>query len=134
MDVRNCRRCGKIFNYVAGPHICPTCKDEIETQFQNVKEYIRDNPHAGINEIAENCDVNAQQIRQWVREERLIFDDDSPIGIECECCGAMIKSGRFCDKCKIDLARGLAGRDNKPEREETTKKNSKDNPRMRFLE
>lgn len=30
MNVVNCRRCGKLFNYIAGNKICPKCKEEIE--------------------------------------------------------------------------------------------------------
>ena len=26
MNLRNCSRCGKMFNYVAGPPICDVCK------------------------------------------------------------------------------------------------------------
>lgn len=134
MDVRNCRRCGKMFNYVSGPTVCPACKEEQEKQFQNVKQYIEDHDRATINEIAEECDVNPQQIRQWVREERLYFGDDSPVGIDCEGCGAIIKSGRFCEKCKNDLAKGLMEATRKPQVEPQYKKPSKDNPKMRFLE
>ena len=25
-DVRNCRKCGKIFNYIGGAPICPACR------------------------------------------------------------------------------------------------------------
>ena len=28
MNLRNCSRCGKMFNYVAGPPICDACKKE----------------------------------------------------------------------------------------------------------
>ena len=49
-----------------------------------------------------------------VREERLVFSDDSPVGLPCESCGVTIKTGRFCDKCKAELATGFrhaAGQD-----------------------
>ena len=29
-DIRNCRICGKIFNYVVGPVVCPRCKEKLE--------------------------------------------------------------------------------------------------------
>ena len=40
-DIRNCRICGKIFNYVMGPVVCPRCKEKLEEKFQEVKKYIR---------------------------------------------------------------------------------------------
>lgn len=107
MDVRNCRKCGKIFNYINGAPICPACKSNLESQFQEVKEYIRKNKEATIIEVSEECDVSTKQIRQWVREERLSFTNNSEIGIECERCGVTIKTGRFCNKCKHDMQHNL---------------------------
>ena len=57
-----------------------------------------------MTEVAEECDVSTRQIEQWVREERLYFSDDSPYGIGCERCGKIIKTGRFCDSCRNDMA------------------------------
>ena len=78
MDVRNCRGCGRLFNYLQGPHLCPACMQKLEEKFSQVKDYLEDNPHATIPEIAKDNDVSTRQIEQWVREERLYFSDDSP--------------------------------------------------------
>ena len=135
MNVKNCRKCGKIFNYIGGQVICPACNEASEKKFQEVKDYIREHPQMStIPEIAEACEVDANQVRQWVREERLTFGDDSPMGIECESCGDIIKTGRFCEKCKNDMAKGLidaAGLNKKPE---VAKKPARDAARMRFLD
>ncbi len=104
MEVRNCRSCGRLFNYLSGPNICPVCREEVEKKFGAVKEYIRANPGASIPEIAEANEVSTSQIKQWIREERLQFADDSPIGIECEVCGTTIKTGKYCQACKEKLA------------------------------
>ncbi|MCF0132075.1 MAG: flagellar protein [Pseudobutyrivibrio sp.] len=104
MDVRNCRGCGRLFNYLSGPDICPVCRDEIEKKYNNVKDYIRDNPGKNINEIAEDNGVTTSQIKQWIREERLQFSEDSSVGIECELCGANIRTGRYCEACKQKIA------------------------------
>ena len=78
-----------------------------ETKDELVKDYIEDNPRADMREISEKCDVSTRQIEQWIREERLSFSDDSPIGIACEVCGATIRTGRYCERCKNDLANRL---------------------------
>lgn len=106
MEVRNCKNCGRLFNYIGGTYrnLCPVCIDALEDKFQEVKKYVEDNPHCSMNEITEAMDVSPRQIEKWVREERLCFADDSPIGIACESCGKMIKSGRFCDACKNAMA------------------------------
>ncbi|MCR5478086.1 MAG: flagellar protein [Lachnospiraceae bacterium] len=107
MNARNCRRCGKIFNYVVGMPICPACKEAMEAKFQEVKEYIREHKGVGIQEVAEACDVDPQQIRQWLRDDRLEMTEDSAIMLNCEGCGTPIRSGRFCDKCKAQMLSGL---------------------------
>ena len=134
MEVRNCRKCGKIFNYVVGMPICPKCREKTEAKFQEVKEYIRANEGAGINQISEECDVEISQIHQWIREERLVFSDNSPIGVNCENCGTMIKTGRFCDKCKVQMINGLNNSIRRKPVEKSEKKDSRDNPKMRFFE
>lgn len=135
MNVKNCRKCGKIFNYIGGPQICPSCVENLEKKFNEVKDYINDHPDAAsIASVADACEVDVNQIKQWIREERLTFGENSVMGIECESCGAMIRSGRFCDKCKNDISRGLidaAGLNKK--KEPVIKKDQKDSPKMRFL-
>ena len=132
MDVKNCRDCGRLFNYITGPRICPSCRDKLEEKFQQVKEYIRDNPNIGMNDIARENEVPMQQIYQWVREERLIFSDDSMVTIDCENCGKSIRTGRFCDKCKDSMINNLNGAYKKPVMEPTKRKH--DGDRMRFLD
>ena len=135
MDVRNCKQCGKLFNYIGGPYrgLCPECIQKLEDKFVEVKEYIRENVQAGMAEVSEACDVSAKQIEQWVREERLCFADDSPIGLQCECCGTTIKTGRYCENCKSSMANRF---DNLYEKKAVAapKREPRENARMRFLD
>ena len=115
MNARNCKKCGKLFNYVAGPPICQSCKEKIEAKFQEVKEFVRLNRSATMKEIVAECGVEERQVENWVREERLVFASDSPIKLYCETCGAPIFTGRFCGKCKNDTANSLGAAGRKPE-------------------
>ena len=114
MNVRNCRKCGKLFNYISGMPICPACKDKLEEKFQEVKKYIRENRMADIKEVADECEVEVGQIQQWIREERLEFTADSPVKIPCENCGEMIRSGKYCEKCKREMTTNLSSVIEKP--------------------
>lgn len=107
MEVRACKTCKRLFNYITGPVRCPACADALEKKFQQVKQYIWDNKMASLQEISDANDVSIGQLRQWVREERLSFTQDSPVGLECESCGATIKTGRYCDNCKGRLSNTL---------------------------
>lgn len=135
MNVRNCRKCGKLFNHISGMPICPACKDKLEEKFQEVKKFIRENRMADIKEIAENCEVEIGQIQQWIREDRLEFTSDSPVKIPCENCGASIRSGKYCEKCKKEMSNTLSNAINKPKAVlvEPRKQQSTGN-KMRFLD
>ena len=82
--------------------LCPVCKEELEVTFQAVKKYVEDNRGASVQQVVEDCGVEIQQIREWIREERLEFSEGSSIGVACEKCGASIRTGRFCEKCKAE--------------------------------
>ena len=133
MEVRNCIKCGKIFNYMSGPRFCPACKDKLEAKFKEVKKYIQENPHATIQEVSEEMEVETRQIHQWIREERLLFSEDSLVTIDCEGCGAAIRTGRYCDDCKFRLTKGFGTLYQTKKEEPDTRIKKKDNDRMRFL-
>lgn len=132
MDVRNCRSCGRLFNYLSGPPICQACREKLEDKFQQVKEYLRENPNSSIQVVSDDNEVSVAQIRQWVREERLTFSDDSPIGLPCESCGKTIKTGRFCEECKAKMKNELNSL--KPRVIEARPKVFHDKDKMRFLD
>ena len=125
MEVKVCKNCRRLFQYIYGPELCPQClknlpKDEIEPIQQNenkfqikpmvkeeeelyekVKDFIMRNPKADISTIAEANDVSPKKLLDWIRQERLEFSDDSKDAwFECAVCGAKIKSGRLCNRCK----------------------------------
>ena len=135
MNVRNCRKCKRLFNYVMGPYLCPQCRQELEEKFQVVKKFVQEHVHADVKTVAEECDVDPMQIRQWVKEERLIFSEDSAIGIACERCGTTIRSGRFCEKCKAEMTTGFKNviSSNAP-KPAVKKDDARSNPKMRYLD
>ena len=134
MDIRNCRNCGNIFNYLSGPIVCPACKESLEAKFQEVKLYIEEHPGVGIKQVSDACDVETSQIQQWLREERLEVTENSAIYLNCESCGAPIRSGRYCDKCRNNLTNGFKSviRSYQPV-QEPEKKKPDDKNKMRFL-
>lgn len=102
-EIRNCPRCGKIFNYMSNP-ICGRCIEDEEDEFKRVKGYVYDNPGANMFEVAEITEVSIEKIMRFLREERLeISGGDGNVVLECERCGRAIKTGRFCEPCKDNL-------------------------------
>lgn len=133
MDVTNCRGCGRLFNVLSNERLCPQCRQKVEDVFAKVKQYLEDNPNSSVNQVAEANEVSVKQIKQWVREERLTFSADSMQGIDCENCGRMIRTGRFCDSCRQSLANTLRSAMDVPKSFELEHRNEKEKDRMRFL-
>lgn len=133
MDVRNCKKCTKLFNYLGGQPLCPECIKELDVKFDEVKAYVYDHPRESIQVVSEACEVSVAQIKRWVREERLAFSDESQVGLECESCGRMVRTGRFCEACKDKMAKSFESVKPKAVLVEPQKKKS-ESPRMRFLD
>ena len=114
MEARACRSCGKIFTYITGIALCDACKKKREEQFQEAKKFINENRGATIDEVTEATGISQKLIRQWVKEERLVLSADSPIVFHCEHCGAVIRTGRFCEECKNKLGNNLDRLTSKP--------------------
>lgn len=133
MEVRNCRSCGRLFNVIVNKRICPECQRKLEDKFQEVKKFLYDNPKANINELSLACDVSIKQLKEWVKQERLVFAEGSMDGVQCEQCGALIRTGRFCDKCKLNIGNTLRSALNEPAVPVQQNKKTSDRDRMRFL-
>lgn len=132
MEIRTCKECRRLFNYLAGIQICPDCRQMIEKKFQEVKNYLAENPGVGLPQILESCEVNEAYVTQWVKEERLELSDCSGSGIHCERCGAVTQSGMFCNKCKREFLYAWNEQEAKNKEDEPEGKAKNDGPRMRF--
>lgn len=98
MDIRNCKRCGNIFNY-EGSKICLNCRRKEEENFQIVKEFLDINPGASVPVVVEETGVSMEQIMEFLREDRLEIRGEAGYVLQCESCGEKIPSGRFCPSC-----------------------------------
>lgn len=133
MEVRNCKECKRLFNYISGgSRLCPECRQKLEEKFTEVKRYVEDNRNVSISTVSQEMGVSVQQLNQWVREERLIFAEGSAVMIDCEACGQPIRTGRFCDACKGQMVNKFGAMYQKPQVQ--VKKEERDRARMRFLD
>ncbi|MDR1438678.1 MAG: MerR family transcriptional regulator [Clostridiales bacterium] len=107
-ELKNCRKCNRIFSYVTGPQICPSCQKEEEEIFDNVSMYVREHPGVPLTVVAKEMDVSYEKIIKYVREGRLqIKEPGGGVVKFCEKCGKEIPSGRFCKSCEAGLAKAL---------------------------
>jgi len=132
MEVRACRECRRLFNYLSGIELCPKCKNKVENKFQDVRHYLRENPNASVAQVSEACSVEVSQITQWVQEEQLEMASSSGL-VHCEWCKKIIPSGRFCDKCRMKLALEINELKKGFKKVDEVEKEKHDGPRMRFI-
>jgi len=114
LNIVNCKKCGRIFQQTSSRRICPDCEKELEDKFAEVISYIRDHPNVSIMEVSREMEVSVEQLKQWVREERLIFTNAEGSGIECVMCGVPITTGKYCNRCKEEMAHNLGNAYEKP--------------------
>ncbi|OPZ92906.1 MAG: hypothetical protein BWY74_01361 [Firmicutes bacterium ADurb.Bin419] len=134
-DIRNCRRCKRLFNYIGGAPICHDCKQQDEVDYKRVKEYLYDHPKASIIEVSQELEVSVQQIKMYLKEGRLeIVGNDGNMILECERCGKSITTGRLCNDCSKEVSNDIKSTTNQmskavPTEDETTKRSNG----MRYL-
>lgn len=119
-DLKNCKKCNRLFQSKDGASLCSRCNDDIDDEFTRVKEYIYDNPSSNLKDISIGTGVAATAILKWIREGKIVLDADVTIAF-CQRCEEPTDGERFCQKCQGELAQGLKrGIENKePERKKT---------------
>jgi flagellar operon protein (TIGR03826 family) len=102
MNVENCPRCGKIFakNF---RDVCPNCMREIDKEYENCANYLRENKGATIIELSEATEVSIKQITKFIREGRISMINAPNLSYPCESCGTLIRDSHICDICRARL-------------------------------
>ncbi|MDK2919903.1 MAG: hypothetical protein PWQ37_2636 [Candidatus Petromonas sp.] len=108
MDIRNCKECGKLFQYDGISKLCYQCRRRDDEDFKKVKEYVYDHPGANITIVSEETEVSEDKILRYLREGKLEIVGESPgLVLDCERCGKAIRTGRYCEECSREIERGL---------------------------
>lgn len=107
MEVKACKKCNRLFQYVTGPVICQACKEDEEKVFTAVRDYIRENKGATMEEVCRETGVAISLVEKFLKQGRLEVAEDSPIKLTCERCGVTIRTGRYCNHCKETIGKQL---------------------------
>ena len=106
MEIANCPKCGKIFQKYSDP-ICESCMKKEEELFQSVRKYLVDNPDCRLDEVSKETGVSVKKIMRYLKEGRLEVSKGLEGSLHCEQCDKPIASGRYCDKCIIELSHAV---------------------------
>ncbi|MCD6155733.1 MAG: MerR family transcriptional regulator [Candidatus Atribacteria bacterium] len=108
MEIARCKECGRLFKKnLDSIELCPACLEAKEKEFLKVKEFFLKNPRSTIEEASKATGVDRKDILYFLKEGRLQVAQDAQnidTGLKCERCGKPIFSGRFCEKCRLQLS------------------------------
>ncbi len=109
MDIRNCKRCGKVFNS-AGSAVCNECNQQEQEDFEKIREYLFAHPNSTTIEVTNATGVDPKVISRLLKQGRLLADNIQIADadeLKCEKCGQPISKGRFCEKCTGEMKNQL---------------------------
>jgi hypothetical protein len=78
----------------------------MDESFIKVRDFLDENPGAGVDTVVEKTDVPKRIITLLLKEGRLIMaTGNGTVGtLHCELCKKPISTGRMCERCKDKLA------------------------------
>jgi len=127
LNIRNCKECGRLFQYDGISKLCFKCRKQDDEDFRRVKEFLYENPKETVTVVSEETGVSEDKILRYLREGRLEIVGDNPgILLDCEACGKAIRTGRFCDQCAHEIEKGLKSGLERKDRQEERRRASKD--------
>jgi hypothetical protein len=104
MALKNCARCGRAFHGDTWA-LCPECLEAEQEDFDNVRQFIKDNPKVSIEVVAEATGVDEDRIREFLKQGRIdVAELQGPL-LECKRCGKPIYQGEYCVLCQGEVSK-----------------------------
>ncbi|MGI6778705.1 MAG: flagellar protein [Acetivibrionales bacterium] len=95
----NCSICGKLSEAYGFSSTCPDCFQKDMQTFDRIRQYLYENPHAHMFEVATNLQITISTIKRYLREGRLEIVEENNLFLRCIICGESIKAGYYCESC-----------------------------------
>jgi len=122
IEPKNCPRRGVIFIPITDK-ICKECVKAEEETYEKVRTYVRDNPHQGLQAVADACEVSVKRLLVYLQDGRLHASEGMDGELTCSKCGKAIRTGRMCEHCVLEV--GFTVRDMKQEAAERNRLSGK---------
>ena len=100
-----CEKCGSAeikYNGI-GEYQCSRCGFIMYDDYGIVRNYLEANPGATQAEVVLATGISKNRIRQLLREDKIQIAPNSAVFLHCDKCGAEIRSGKYCDKCRVGI-------------------------------
>lgn len=99
-----CVKCGGAMEYMGvGEYKCVKCGYLAYDDYGKVRNYIEAHPGATMDDVFRATGVAKNKIRQLLIEERIEVAPNSVVFLNCNLCGAQIRSGLYCKKCAAKI-------------------------------
>lgn len=103
-----CAECGGRMKPVrSGVYECTECGAQALDDFGRIREYMKDHGSATKEELVVVLGIRAEVVNEYIRQQRLEKAGNASDG-KCLLCGAPIKFGSICAKCKGTNRSGTA--------------------------
>lgn len=108
-ELSNCPKCNDVFVKTQFRDICQNCWKEEEKQYETVYQFIRkrENRAATIGQVEEQTGVEEEHILKFIRSGRLQITHFPNLGYPCDKCGKIIRTGKLCETCAVELRKEL---------------------------
>jgi len=100
--VENCPNCGNIFRKTNWP-LCQSCQNEVENDLSKCAKVTRKNGKTTVAELSQQTGVAEVKIMKYIRDSKLFIGDLPNMFYACELCGANIRKGTLCLKCRTKI-------------------------------
>lgn len=97
-----CRVCGVIMVRLARD-TCPKCFQEEEKIFQKVRDFLRANNGASLEDVAIHTGCSIEQVEGFLRSGRLERVGVKKVAHPCQLCQKIIYEGVVCPDCRKNL-------------------------------
>jgi predicted amidophosphoribosyltransferase len=103
MKLANCPRCRRPF-INQGRNLCPVCIEEEDKAFDTIRDYLDQNPGAGLYQICVNTGIDEGVVISLIQRGKL-RSVERRLTHQCARCGTevLIVDGDFCDRCQREL-------------------------------
>lgn len=101
-NLKNCKKCGKVFVPTGPEKYCRECRQEQEELEREVANYIRDNPGVTIKEAAEATGISDVLVKRMALQGTFAMRGKKYTHT-CMSCGRTITQGTYCADCLAKL-------------------------------
>ena len=100
-----CEYCRGPLTYMGlGEYKCEICGETALNNMGKVQAYLKEHPDAGAFDIAEATRIELDTVFALINQGSIDIVKNTHKVTECQKCGVLTRTGRYCDKCTKKLA------------------------------